>query len=184
MTTAAPTFPGDEAGPNRGIIPTALKGDNALIFEAALTANFQASEVVDCARASRCALTIRYDADASGTANQLELFVMVSNHTSTPAVADDVWAVLTERDITPAATLQADSMPTNVDVTTAPEWDLRKIRPVYFQTEPSNAGTNKIRLGLVVDVRSWKYIVVLAKEVGDTDADELGALNILAALSA
>lgn len=180
---AAPTFP-ESLGPNRGTIPLAAKGDNATIFSSALTANWQASDVIDLGRAGRLALAVHYDADASGTANQLELCVWVSNAASAPVVADDEWVVPNDGDTSPTATVQADSFPAGADMTATPEWGLRKIRPGYWQTEPSDAGTDKIRVGLVLDVRAWKYAVVMAKEVGDTDAGDLGALTLKAALSA
>ena len=170
---AAPTVP-TALAPMRATLPFAIKGNNAVVWSlgdapgSVLDADFQVGDIIATGRATALACTIRYSANGSGTANQAEFCFIVSNKSTTPVIGDDDWGVLSYADVSPAATLQADSMPGGFDATVKPEWDLRKIRPGYFQTEPSDTTSDKIRIALVVDVRRWQYVAIMAKEVGDT----------------
>lgn len=165
-------------------IPVASKGDNATIFNATLTANWQASSVVSLLNNTRCALSIRYDADAGGTANRMQFLVFVSNHTSAPAVGDDEWVPLTEVDTSGTATTLTGTVPSGGDITVAPEWANHVVRGVSFKTEAADNGTDKMGSSLVLDVRSWKYLHLWVKELGDTDAGDVGVTVIESALSA
>ena len=80
----------------------------------------------------------------------------------------------------PAPQELIDSMPSGVDVTVTPEWGMIETRPGFFRIQADDAATDKARVALVVNVRYWRWIVVLAKEHGNTTTD--GTLVIDAAL--
>ena len=167
------------------IFAASLKGANATIWSvgdepgAALDEDFQAGTIIDTGHASALACTIKYDC-AAATANNVDFFFMVSNAATIPAIADDEWCVLPHPDVSPTAQVQDDSMPASVDVTVTPEWGRIVTRPGYFRTEPGDNATDKLRIGLVVTVRYWRWIVLLAKEHGATATD--GTLVVDAAL--
>jgi hypothetical protein len=173
-------------------IPLAAKGYNFTVFDSTpstgaqtpLTANFKAGSVVDLGKAGSCALSIKYDADASGTANRPQLLVLVSNAESQPLITADEWVALSELEISGTDAVLTDSMPTDVDITVQPEFVVKKLRGLAIDLYAADAGTDKLRLGLVVDVRRWRWLCVLAKEEGDTDAGDVGVLVVQAALNA
>jgi len=184
MADTAPTFPAD-LGASRPATPLALKGSNATLRASlVLTANFVASAIADCTLARKCALTIKYDADASGTANTPTILLMASNAATQPLVGDDEWGVLSELEIAGTDAVQTDTLPDGVAFTVTPEFVAKKLRPLAITTYPSDAGTDKLRMMLILDVSAIRYLVVLAKEEGDTGAGDFGLLSIDAALSA
>lgn len=166
------------------IFAVTSKGANATIWSAgdepgaALDGDFQSGTIIDTGDASALACTVKYDAAAA--ANALDFFFLVSNAPTMPAIGDDEWAVLPHADVSPTRALQTDDMPADVDITIAPEWGLILTRPGFFRTEPADGATDKVRLGLVVSVRHWRYIVLLAKEHGNPTTD--GTLVVDAAL--
>jgi len=183
MADAAPTQPATH-DPGRPDVPLASKGDNASIRDSlVLTANFVASAIVDCGRMRKCALTIKYDADASGTANTPTMIIMASNAATVPLFGDDEWGALAELENTGEDAVQTDSFPAGVDMTITPEFVTKKLRPLAITTHPSDAGTDKLRMFLILDVSAIKWFFVMAKEEGDTGAGDLGVLQIDAALS-
>jgi len=165
-------------------VPAAHKGDNAEIFNATLTANYVAGTVLECKGARTCALTIKYNTDASGTPGKPGLVILGSNHSSAPLVTDDEWGVLAELEGTGTDATLGDSLPASVDFTLTPEFNVRKLRGTAVDFYASDNATDKLRKLFPLDVSYIKYLVVLAKEEGDTDAGDLGALVVLASLSA
>jgi len=183
MPDAAPAFPTDLVS-SRPFVPLVAKGVNATIrASAVLTADFVASAVVDCVHARNLALTLKYDAAAAGTANTPTLILMGSNAAAQPLVGDDEWGALAELEISGTDAVQADSLPAGVDLTVTPEFVTKKLRPLAITTHPSDAGTDKLRMLFVVPIDAIRYLFVLAKEEGDTDAGQLGTLAIDAAVS-
>lgn len=178
---AQPTIPSI----GKPVHPASIKGPNATIWSAsdepgaALDEDFQAGTIVDTQGATALACTIKYDA-AAATGNSCDLFFLVSNAATQPAIGDDEWAVLPGEDASPTEAVQDDSMPSGVDVTVTPEWGMIETRPGFFRVQADDAATDKARVALVVNVRYWRWIVVLAKEHGNTTTD--GTLVIDAAL--
>lgn len=180
MAVAHPTIP--DTAPLLAAPIAGVKGVNAIIWEGALTANFVEGQIITTGRATYLACQIHYDADAQGTANQLELTAFVSNSDAAPAIGADEWVGYPGHDVTPTAATQADTFPSGVDMTATPEFGRFVIRPAYWQLHAVDNATDKLRPPLILDVSKWRHIVLLAKEAGDTDAGELGALTIYGAL--
>ncbi len=150
-----------------------------------LTANFKASTILDCARERLCALQFLYDAHASSTTNRMQAIVMVSNPldgAAAPAIGDDVWTAISRADESTADAVVTGTFPSGFDMTAGPAVDWHTMRPIAFDTQVMTSGTQKIRASVVVDVSPWRYLVVIAKELGDTT--NVGVLKVRAAFSA
>lgn len=175
-------------------IPIADKQGNVTVFDSTpvtgaqtpLTANWKAGTIFSCGNARVCALSMKYDADASGTANRPQVIVCGSNKagTTAPVIADDEWFPLTREDATPTDGVIAGTFPTNFDATVQPEWGVVKMRGLVFELFPSDAGSDKYRMMVFVNVAHIRWLVVLAKELGDQDAGDVGVLVVEASLSA
>lgn len=180
MANAAPTLPANYGG-NRPFAPVAVKGDNATLRASlALTANYVESAIVTLGAAASIALQFLYDSHASATANQCKFLLWVSNASGVPAIGDDEWSAVSQLDISPADAILTDSLPGGADMTVAPAWGERFIRPSSYTLIAMTAHPQKQRPSMIVNVRHWKYFVLLAKEEGDTT--NLGTLAVNAAL--
>ncbi len=156
---------------------------------AVLTRAWVATSVVSVAQARRVTLFCAYAADASGTANRAQIRVMCAGEDDSdgtaPEVADDVWYAPTIVDATPTATLLTGTKETGATMTvTQPEHAVVVARPLAITLgEPSDAGTDVYRLAVTLDVTPYRWLYVAAKELGDTDAGDLGVLGIKYAIS-
>jgi hypothetical protein len=154
-----------------------------------LTAAWVASDIVRVEQARRLTLYVAYAADASGTANRAQIRVMATAEDdadgSSPEVADDVWYAPALVDSTPTATLLTGTKETGATVTTTqPEHAVIVARPMAITLgEPSDAGTDVYRMCLTFDVTPYRWLYVAAKELGDTDAGDLGILGLKYSLS-
>lgn len=174
-------------------IPLADKQANVTIFNSGsggdqnpLTANWKASTIFSTGNARVCALSVKYSADASGTANRAQIIVCGSNKagSTAPVIGDDEWFVISREDFTPTDGVITGTMPTGFDGTLTPEWGVVKFRGLVFEHFPSDNATDKYRHMIPINVAHMRWLVVLAKELGDQDAGDVGELVIDAALSA
>ncbi len=154
---------------------------------AVLTANWVASRVIGVAGARRCALRIIYAADASGTGNRAQMRVMTSadHHTDNtdPLVSQDLWFPPTLIDASASTTDVSGTVETGAPLSLV-NHGVVVARPVaYTVGEAADAGTNVYRMKLVFDVTDDLYLYVAVKELGDTDAGDLGTMAIKANLS-
>ncbi len=152
---------------------------------AVLTAAWIATDAIRLDRARFCTLFFAYAADGSGTANRAQIRIMVTGEDDPdalgpPDVADDVWYAPTIVDATPTATLLTGTKETGATVTTTqPEHAVVVARPLAITLgEPSDAGTDVYRLAITLDVTPWRWMYIAAKELGDTDAGDLGVLGV------
>lgn len=151
---------------------------------AVLTAAWVASDVVSVAAARRVTLLCAYTADAGGTGNRAQIRIMCGcedgGDGSAPEVADDVWYAPTIVDVEGTATLLTGTKETGATVTTTqPEHGVVVARPLAITLgEPADAGTDVVRMAITIDVTGYRWMYVAAKELGDTDADQLGILGI------
>lgn len=151
---------------------------------AVLTDAWIATGVVSVQNARRVTLFCAYAADSGGTANRAQIRVMASAEDATaggaPAVADDVWYAPVIVDAEATATLLTGTKETGATMTTTqPEHGVIVARPLAITLgEPSDAGTDVVRMAITLDVANYRWLYVAAKELGDTDADQLGILGI------
>ncbi len=174
--------PGKGFGPHTGRAVT-------LRESAVLTSAWIAITPISVADARRCALRISYAADASGTSNRMQLRVMtcaeMDGDGSSPEVADDVWYPPTLIEATPTATILTGTVETGATITVAdPAAGVVISYPgVWTIGSAAVAGTAVIRQKLVFDVSDDLWLYVAAKELGDTDAGDLGICAIKANFS-
>jgi hypothetical protein len=185
MATEQPTL-----GPKGVGLASPCTGRAVPIREnAVLTSAWIAARIISVADARRCCLRFKYTADASGTANRPQIRVMTSaEYASTglaPAVDNDVWYPATLVDSSPTVTNVTGTKETGATMTvTQPEHGVVVARPgAWTLGEPSDAGTDvwHLKLTFAVDDDIWLYVA--AKELGDTDAGDLGLLQIKANIS-
>jgi len=150
----------------------------------ALTTNWQAGDVIDLGKSREAAVQIFYDADASGTSNKCQLIIMVSNATTQPLATADEWLAVSQQDITPADGALTGTFPSGVDATATPNWGKVVTRGLFWESIAASAGTDKIREPILVRIGNWKWMFVMAREAGDTDAGDTGALVVKVGLSA
>lgn len=145
---------------------------------AALTAAWVATPVVGVRDARTLTLEILYDAAEGTTAGQAQIIALGSNAAAAPLVADDQWVALGAVDASPTDAVLTGTMPTGFDPTITPEWGVYSVRPGVLETLPTDAGTDKIRIGVPLDVTGYRFVCVLAKEVGDVEAPGLLGLRV------
>jgi hypothetical protein len=156
----------------------------ALRASAVLTAAWVATDVVSVRNARRVTLFCAYAADAGGTANRAQIRVMASAEDAAggtaPTVATDVWYPPAIVDATATATLLTGTKETGATMTTTqPEHGVVVARPLAITLgEPADAGTDVGRMAITLEVGPYRWLYVAAKELGDTDADQLGILGI------
>lgn len=152
---------------------------------AVLTAAWIATDVVSVEQARRVTLFLAYAADASGTANRAQIRIMCAaeddpSDGSAPEVADDVWYAPTIIDATPTVALVTGTKETGATATVVqPEHAVVVARPIAITLgEPSDAGTDVMRYAITIDVTPYRWLYCACKELGDTDAGDLGTLGI------
>lgn len=151
---------------------------------AVLTAAWIATEPISVKGARKLTLYIAYDADAGGTANRPQMTLWGSAEDSStapgeaPAVGDDVWYAPGIIDVAPSDAILTGTPVTGFDATVQPEYRGFTIGPLSLTLFASDAGTDKIRVALTVDVTPYRWFHLQAKELGDTDADQLGILGV------
>lgn len=121
------------------------------------------SSIVSVTDARWVWLWIKADVGAAGAYAHLVPFV--SGAAAEPEIGDDSWFALPERDATATATLLAGSVPTGADWTIAPEWGVVTVRPLVIRTEAGDAGTDKIRMVVPINVAGARWLYVAAEEV-------------------
>lgn len=150
---------------------------------AVLTAAWVASNIISVRDARKITLFIAYNAAAAGTANRPQMIFAVSGELTAPAIGTDEWYALGLTDAAPTAAVLTGTGPTGWDATITPEYYNHVVAGASFTLQPSDNGTDKIRCTLTLDVTGAKHFVMLAKELGDTDADQLGTLGVRYTLS-
>lgn len=154
---------------------------------AALTSAWVASKIISVADARRCALRFSYAADASGTGNRAQIRVMTSaeHHTddSDPLASQDYWHPPTLIDSSPTTTDLSGTGETGITMSLVNHGVVVARPGAWTLGEAADAGTNVYRMKLVFDVTDDLYLYVAVKELGDTDAGDLGTLGIKANLS-
>lgn len=155
---------------------------------AVLTAAWVATEAVSVAQARKITLLIAYDADAGGTANRCQITVWGSAEDSAtagtaPAITDDTWYAPGILDTSPTDAVLTGTPITNFGATVQPEYRNYAIGPLSLTTIASDAGTDKIRVAVTLDVTPFRWLHIQCKELGDTDADQLGILGVKYVLS-
>lgn len=121
------------------------------------------SGVVSVAQFRRVTLWIKASVDAAGA--YAHIVPLVSAARSQPAIGDDSWFGLSERDAEATATLLAGSVTTGADYTIAPEWAVVTMRPIVIRTEAGDANTNEIRMAVTLDVTHARWLYVACEEV-------------------
>lgn len=152
---------------SRPVTPVAGKGDYYTLLDATdLTTDPSGgvSSVVELYDYRYVTLYIKGSADAASA--YAHVIPLISSASSTPAVADDSWYGLCERDSTATATPLTGSLPTGADYTIAPEWAVVTCRPIVIRLEASDANTDEIRLAVTLNVAHAKYLYVAVEEVG------------------
>lgn len=171
----------------------AVKKPNTTVFStaagtvapaAALTTNWQAGDVLDLGKYHNAAVQIFYDADGSGTSNKCNVIIMVSNAATQPLATDDEWVAVSQQDVSPTDGALTGSFPASVDVTATPNWGKVVTRGLYWESVAASAGTDKLREPIIVNVIPWRWMFVMAREGGDTDVGDTGALTVKVGLSA
>lgn len=154
---------------------------------AVLTSAWVATRVISVAGVRRVALLCAYNAHASASAARAQIRVMLSNELDTdgsnPDVADDVWYEPVIVDASPTATVLTGTKETGATMTPASsEHAVVVARPLAITLgDTTDAGTDRYRLRIVVDVTDAQFLYVAAKELGDTT--NLGTLGIKVAVS-
>jgi hypothetical protein len=121
------------------------------------------SAVIGVEAARRATLWIAADVGAAGAYAQI--FPFVSAQRTAPAVGDDVWFSPAVLDTTPTDTLVTGSFASGFDATIAPEWGVTKGRPQVIRTLDGDAGTDKIRMCIPLDVTHARWFHIQAEEV-------------------
>lgn len=121
------------------------------------------SGIVSIAPFAEVNLFVKADVGAAGA--YVHIAVMVSSAAAQPALGDDSWFALPEREAAGTATLVAGTLPTGADYTIAPEWSVVKVRPMLIRTEDGDANTDKIRMAVPLRVRGYRWMYVFAEEV-------------------
>jgi hypothetical protein len=152
-----------------------------------LTSAWVASAIISVRGARRCCLRVKYAADASGTGNRPQMRVMTSAEMSAsgtvPAVADDVWYPPVLIDSTPTAGDLTGTIETGA-VLSLVNHGVVVARPgAWTLGDAADAGTNVARYKLTFDVTDDVWLYVAVKELGDTDAGDLGVMGIKANLA-
>lgn len=136
-----------------------------LLASTALTTDLSGavSAVVGVSQFRRVTLWISADVGAAGA--YAHIVPLVSAEAAQPAIGDDSWYALAERDASAVATLLTGAVPTGADFTIAPEWAVVTCRPLVIRTELGDAGTDKIRMAVTIDVSHARWLYVATEEV-------------------
>lgn len=146
-------------------------GSASSLTACAASGAYTSSGVVDLGGNRKLTLFIAYAAHASGTANVLSLVPLVSSHSqpSAPGATDDSWFTLGTWDgSVTAGTLTSSSLPANTDFTRTPDFARVLHRAADIRTEPADAGTDRFRVAVTLDVTPYRWFQALYAEAGDT----------------
>lgn len=135
---------------------------------AVLTSAFVESAIVSVARARRATLYIAYSAVTSASNARAQFIVCVSGTKVAPAIGADSWYTPAVIDAVATDAVMTGSVPSGFDQTVTPEFRNYAIGPASFTTIAVDNATDKIRIALPIDVTGAKWMVLLAKELGDT----------------
>jgi hypothetical protein len=124
-----------------------------------------------------------YAADAQGSGNRAQIRVMASAENdsdgSAPEVADDVWYTPSIVDSTPTVTDLTGTKETGATLVNLTNYAVIVARPMAITLgDAADAATDVQRYAITLDVSPYRWLYVAAKELGDTDADQLGILGI------
>jgi hypothetical protein len=150
---------------------------------AVLTAAWVATEAVSVQQARKVTLLIAYSADSSGAANRCQITLWGScedgaSANTAPAITDDKWYAPGIIDVSPTDAVLTGTPVTSFVATVQPEYRNFAVGPLSLTTIASDAGTDKIRLAVPVDVSAFRWFHIQCKELGDTDAGDLGVLGV------
>jgi hypothetical protein len=145
--------------------PTPATGEAVeLLASTALTTDpSTASAIVSVADARRIMLWIRADVGAAGAYAQI--IPLLSAKKAAPALGDDQWFAPAVIDSTPTDTLLTGTLPAGADYTIAPEWRVLKAGPMVIRTIDGDAGTDKVRMVVSLDVTGALWLYVACEEV-------------------
>lgn len=148
-----------------------LVGSSSSLTACAASGAYTSSGAIDIGGHRKLTIFIAYNADASATAGVLSLVPLFSAAKGkvAPGATDDAWFALGAWDGTvTAGTLTASSLPAGSDFTVSPDFARVLHRAADIRTEPSDAGTDKIRIAVTLDVTPYTYAQILYAEAGDT----------------
>jgi hypothetical protein len=168
MTTEPYTI-GPDHGP--GPLP-ALGKSTVLRAQAALTSAFVESTIINVSEARRATLYFAYDGVTSESSSRAQFIVMASDQSLVggvhPVIGDDVWYSPPTIDAVATDGALSGSMPSGFDATITPTWRNYAVGPTSFSTQALSAAADKQRFYLAFDMTGAKWLVVIAKELGDT----------------
>ncbi len=179
-----------DAEPGNTVMPYPAAGKaKDLRTSLVLTADWVATEVVSVRLARRLTLLIAYDADGSGTNNRCQITAWGACEDGTangasPAIASvDKWYAPAVIDAVATDAVLTGTKVTNFTPSLTPEYRNYAIGPASFTTIAADNGTDKIRVALSLDVTPFRWFHIQCRELGDTDAGDLGVLGVKYVLS-
>ena len=151
----------------RPVVATSGKGYTyTLLDSTALTTDLNGGVSSIVALGDSRYVTLWISASADAASAYAHIIPLVSAAESQPALGDDSWYGLPERDTTAVATLLTGTLPSGADYTIAPEWAVVTCRPLVIRTETSDANTDEIRMSVTLEVSHAKWMYVTCEEVG------------------
>lgn len=93
---------------------------------------------------------------------------MVSSAATAPLATDDVWVSASQQDIATTDGAVTGTFPSGIDMTVTPNWGKLVTRPLIWQSKVSTQVTDKFREPVILNVENWRWLCVLAHELGDT----------------
>jgi len=110
-----------------------------------------------------------YNAHASTTTGYAQLLVFYSCQYTQPLTTDDVWTVLSDTDgaLTLGA-LATGTLPTSNVITRTGTYAAKKMNPVAWNLAAATANSDKLRQGILLNVEQVSWIMLYAREAGDT----------------
>jgi hypothetical protein len=141
-----------------------------------LTGTYVATDVVKVVDARRAML--RLDVNAGDINNIVQLIPMVSNIEDEPIATDDVWGLLPETDGSHNAAAPTGVQQAGVDFTLDHEFAIVTIRGLVVRLPTTTAASDEYRQWVTLDVADYKWLTVLAADVGTGGTDATLGIDI------
>lgn len=149
---------------------------------AVLTSAWVESQIVSVMNARRATLYIKYDAVTSASNARAQFVVCVSGVKTAPLIGGDSWYSPAVIDAVATDAVLTGTVPSGFDQTITPEFRNYAVGPASFTTIAVDNATDKIRIALPFDVTGAKWMVLIAKELGDTSHPGLFAVDYVLSL--